>query len=602
MISEPLSVRNNVHGIAVLLLSGLIFLGLVAALHRVLWDDAFITFRFAQHLSNGEGLVWNPGSERVEGFTSLLHVVLLALGLKLGLQPDSFSVVVSTASVLTTMGILAAVVKRQLGWIPPASAGILGLYIVDSTTAIHSTTGLETQVFVLLLAAGYATALAMLDSPSQRNAFLLASTMFLAALARPEAVLFGAVLYVVLLCYFAKGSPAQTHRGLVTTFLSAGLLVVGGLLYAGWKFWYYGYLLPNPFYVKSGQASLDGLADVLPYVAHVLLWLGPLASLYLFLPRPRSDEPARRKWAIGLLTVGPPVVALGYYATIVHEVGGAFRFSYPTYFFIASGSALLIGTAALPKTNGLRRTLTAAPLAVLFFQGGILQGAAVGLRAQGTVPIPENPATRYHYRVAKVLLETGLGSRATIIENAAGIIPYVSGFNHVDPVGLTDNYLSGRRKTTFLERERYLWSRDADVFIGFQPPATDGATSPNHDPIMNTPYVAQSIVGRPVSGISRRVFVQDPEILHSRMRELRDRWYLLGEIESPLWSYMRLKTFAYVRKNSPHFGVLVERFRTIVVRAPDEIDFALPPLVTTNRSIAAQAILMLARTAVPIAP
>jgi arabinofuranosyltransferase len=38
-------------------------------------DDAFISFRYADHLAHGQGLVWNVG-ERVEGFSNLLWTLL----------------------------------------------------------------------------------------------------------------------------------------------------------------------------------------------------------------------------------------------------------------------------------------------------------------------------------------------------------------------------------------------------------------------------------------------------------------------------------------------------------------------------------------------
>ncbi|RKX21336.1 MAG: hypothetical protein DRP51_04400, partial [Candidatus Zixiibacteriota bacterium] len=35
-------------------------------------DDAFITFRYAENLADGYGLVFNPGGEPVEGYSNFL--------------------------------------------------------------------------------------------------------------------------------------------------------------------------------------------------------------------------------------------------------------------------------------------------------------------------------------------------------------------------------------------------------------------------------------------------------------------------------------------------------------------------------------------------
>ena len=52
--------------------------GLVLAVQRAsIFDDAFISFRYARNLLDGHGLVWNPG-ERVEGYTNFLWTILLA--------------------------------------------------------------------------------------------------------------------------------------------------------------------------------------------------------------------------------------------------------------------------------------------------------------------------------------------------------------------------------------------------------------------------------------------------------------------------------------------------------------------------------------------
>ena len=56
--------------------------GVAAAIQRA-WvcDDAFISFRCADHLVRGLGLVFNPG-ERVEGYTNFLWAVWVAAGMR----------------------------------------------------------------------------------------------------------------------------------------------------------------------------------------------------------------------------------------------------------------------------------------------------------------------------------------------------------------------------------------------------------------------------------------------------------------------------------------------------------------------------------------
>ena len=49
-------------------------------------DDSFISFRYAENLVSGHGLVYNVG-ERVEGYSNLLWTLLVALWMRLGFDP-----------------------------------------------------------------------------------------------------------------------------------------------------------------------------------------------------------------------------------------------------------------------------------------------------------------------------------------------------------------------------------------------------------------------------------------------------------------------------------------------------------------------------------
>ena len=48
-------------------------------------DDALISFRYAERLTQGDGLTWNDG-ERVEGYSNLLWVLLVAGLHRLGID------------------------------------------------------------------------------------------------------------------------------------------------------------------------------------------------------------------------------------------------------------------------------------------------------------------------------------------------------------------------------------------------------------------------------------------------------------------------------------------------------------------------------------
>ncbi len=553
---------------AIVLLGIAVYVANVYRYQRVQWDDAYITYRFAQHLAEGRGLTWNAGGGPVEAYSSLLQVGLLALGMRAGIRPEVASVAISVVAVLATVGILWFVVQRQVGAVHPIAAFVLGLYLADQTTAINSTSGLETQLFVVLLCAAYALAIAYVESFRWSLAIGLAVMVFLTLLCRPEGVLYGAGLYGVLgwYCVLRVDDAADRRRGLQALAVSVGLLGSLGVIYGVSKYAYFGYLLPNPYYVKSNRLSFAGLLRVLFFLSHIAVWYGPLTLAV-------AHQGLRDVWLAHLqalrvrvkvwLTVGPPVLGLAYYVTIVHEVGNAHRFSFAAYWYFVLAAAILLSVA--------RRSVPERLIQRIALAGAIYAGVLIAY--QGTwrlAPLPVPAFNQYFFKIAAALKDTGLGSRATVMCNAAGIIPYVSGFNQVDPVGLTDNVLSGRTPMTPEERERYLWSRDADVYLGFEPPAQPDAQTADEDPRMNTSYVTRVLIGRSMSLVSSRVFVQDRGLLHARMRELRDHWDWVGELEWPGWQ--PLKSFLYVRKSSPHAALLRDQLVRIIATTPERVD------------------------------
>ena len=111
-----------------------------------------------------------------------------------------------------------------------------------------------------------------------------------------------------------------------------------------------------------------------------------------------------------------------------------------------------------------------------------------------------------------------------------------------------------------------------DVYLRFEPPAEIGKQRPEEDSRMKTAYVSQILMKRKLTLIEPRMFIQDPQLLHSRMRELRDEWNLVGELDWPGWELWKLKSFVYVRRSSPHAAELMAKLKGIVAVEPQDID------------------------------
>lgn len=574
------------NGLPIILFSFAVYLGNVNRFRLERWDDAYISFRFAKHLAKGAGLTWNSGGAPVEGYTSFLHILVLALTSAIGLNAPVASLLIGVLSVSATTIILIKILQRQFGAIGVLPATLIGLYLIDPVTAVHSASGLETQLFVVILAASLYYAFSFIENAGWRSAIGVALSTFTACLCRPEGVIYGAATYLALGIFIVSAvrKDSGAKNATVRLLAAAGLTVFLGITYALWKYQYFGYLLPNPFYVKSSKFALAGITEVADYLKHLAKWFAPLAAALAFLflaerliKRENAvtkkisdalramlrDSAARAKFLLILL---PPLLALGYYSTIIHEVGGGFRFSYPTYFYFVLFLAVFLEVLTLPAQNS--KILRAGILAVALLW---LASLVISQKSWQIAPVPPSGFSRYHFQIADALAETALGNRGTIMCDAAGIIPFVSDFNQIDRVGLVDNFLSGRTNPSQSEREAYFWGIPADVYIGYEPPAGSGAIRPEDDPVMRSPYVSEILLKRKLTLIESRIFVQDADLLHARMRRLRDDWILIGELDFPGWQAWQLKSFAYVRRDSPNAAPLAEKLRKIIKHKPEQI-------------------------------
>ena len=250
------------------------FLGILVVLEFVK-DDAYISFRYAHNLVTGHGLVFNLG-EKLEGFTNFLWVLILAPFEWLGW--DLFQV----CEVLgTVLGIACLVYATKLvTWINGERKDFSQLWAAmwlatSSSFVLWAKSGLEQPLAQLLPIVGAwilwraRNELALSETHVTRplgiaqrddavttkrleKQYLVAGVLMgMACMTRPELHMMAILVGLPLVLDAVKARKVTR----------AQLLYVAGILAItipshGFRYAYYGTLVPNTFYVKTGTGSL----------------------------------------------------------------------------------------------------------------------------------------------------------------------------------------------------------------------------------------------------------------------------------------------------------------------------------------------------------
>jgi hypothetical protein len=387
-------------------------------------DDAFISFRYAQNLVAGHGLVFNPG-ERVEGYTNLLYVLLMAPAAWLASPDRLLTIAIALNLIFAAAAVLqlfAFTQERQGG--PQAGMAALALALCPSLwVAVAS--GLETPLVLALQVAIWVTVeRAAEDREGKRHLVVLAVLAVLSCLVRADGFIAPALASVYL-----------ALRGLAVRGRLRGALLVGGVTVAtfaalaAWRLSYYGFPLPNTYYAKVAGSLPERIVAAVPLLGRVAfrtglllhavaLMLGVLA-LARRVSRHREPLPS----ALSFPTFFAPVW-VGYW---IYVGGDVF---YERFLLILFPMGVYVLCDLLRTTR--RPVAVAAVALVVLFQ---------------LVQTDRDPRFRYQpERYDRwVLLGRHLARHhpgATLAVDAAGKMPYFSGLPAIDMLGLTDAHIA----------------------------------------------------------------------------------------------------------------------------------------------------------------
>jgi len=185
----------------------------VVALCAALWhgaflvDDAYITFRYAENLAGGRGLVFNPG-DAVLGTSSPLMAILLGLLRLVGVNVPLAARGLGVMSVVAVVLIVQVLARRCLG--PVGAAVLAACAAIHPALTFTANSGMETG---LSMAAVYGTLLLAVQG-RYFPAGLAGGTAFLL---RPD----GALVVLVIIGVVLLRAPRRVWQPLVATVVVA---------------------------------------------------------------------------------------------------------------------------------------------------------------------------------------------------------------------------------------------------------------------------------------------------------------------------------------------------------------------------------------------
>jgi hypothetical protein len=422
---------------------------LIAHHYDFFCDDAFITLRYAQNLAQHGAPVYNLG-ERVEGYTSFTWLLLAALGARAGAPLTGWVQLLGAAAGIGMIAATWALWRRLHPERRALGALVLIALAVSAPVAAWTMGGLETPLFAALSTASFALALDLAREASRARAIALGAVLGLSTLTRPEGALVAAAIFLPLIVVLARTRPGRAALAWVAA--SAGLIVGAHL---AWRWSYYGYPLPNTFYVKSSGDTSLLRARGARYVAFAAreLGVGVVAAVVLGLIGASSaragspaSQPARRLLSWIARALVPAYVA--YIALVGGDFLDLYRFFVPLLPLVFVLAASLLAGSVYAVARGA----VALGLAVALVAGHAVHQYRLGERAL-QVAEPQRAEhgleplgwTRL-YALRWAALGRWIAAHAErddwMAVGAAGAMPYYAGIRNLDTFGLCDEWVA----------------------------------------------------------------------------------------------------------------------------------------------------------------
>lgn len=439
-------------------------------------DDAYISYRYAEHWARFGQLTWNVGEAPVEGYTGIALPAVTALAIKLGFSPEVVSHVCGVITYFLAL-VMLILLCREIGIKTTGQLTAGALFAATPILFTHALSGLETMWFLgLMLLSLYLFAK---NINYEKSHFWLESGWLVSLLAlsltRPEGVLISGLSILAYIIILSRSQQGRVISFLVRSVIFYAIPAVG---YFAWRYNYYGYLLPNTFYAKS--AAFFGLANFMDMsrflvryftvpVMVCLLFLG--INFNRFVSKLKGQESTIKKktgLAVLLVLFFFVFILIIQFAHTHLRMNYAYRFYVPllplAWILIACIIDVGWGIVWESKSQYPKRYVF---ILVLCSVAIVYQTVSYGLKLSEEITFAREEKIMIestHSNVGKLLKQIIPSNEWLVVYMDAGAIPYFSGLKTVDFGDLNDTLLT-HGKLSPTARVDYFFSRNPGAVV-----------------------------------------------------------------------------------------------------------------------------------------
>ena len=401
------------------------------------FEDAAILMRYSINFAEGQGIRWNDDEEPVDGATDFLFMIIIGIFCKAGFSVEHAVRLLGLFSHYLTIFFIYFAIRKIFG-LNPWLAMFSSLFFSVGPGLKYIEAGFGTPFFALFSCSTWYFANVYIMKQNKLNALIFTFSELILGLIRPEGV-FLSIFMLISIIYMIG---FKKSFNVIISFLV--VFIIFGSIYFIWRWNYFSYPLPNPFYIKGG-----GLLYVNSLIASIRNSIGLCNFSILFLLAGLLFRSTYKKSIFALIPITLFILIWIFLSDLMNY---AQRFQYAIVpIALISWSPIFIGMSEewlKIKINGVNIMIKLKFLLTIL----IFIAIVIYLQNREYIQLSYQQDGRYDIGL---FLSHYSNKRYKIALTEAGLIPLYSNWNVLDAKGLNDKYIAHHGEITESYLERY---------------------------------------------------------------------------------------------------------------------------------------------------